>query len=117
MNVVLSNKCRGTIRDSKPARTSPYDGMEPVLLLCPEDMHASLNPHLPMHSHIDQDIWCLTPTFGLYFSAIVYICLNSIDLQQYFFYLVLHFISYWLLCKHIIVSHIFITFLEIIYYV
>ena len=33
INVVLSNKCTGTIGDSKPACTSPYDGTEPVIHL------------------------------------------------------------------------------------
>ena len=33
---VLRSKCTGTISDSKPARTSSYDGTEPVILLCLE---------------------------------------------------------------------------------
>ena len=56
INVVLSNKCTGTIEDSKPACTSPYDGTEPVILLRPENMHARLNDHLTMCSHIDLEI-------------------------------------------------------------
>ena len=56
INVVLSNKCTGTIGDSKPARTSPYDGTEPVILLRPEDMHACLNHQLTMRSYIDLEI-------------------------------------------------------------
>ena len=43
MDVVLSDKCTGTVGDSKPARTPPYDGTEPVILLRPEDMHKRLN--------------------------------------------------------------------------
>ena len=39
--------------DPKPARTSPYDGTEPVLLLRPEDMHASPNHQPNMRSLID----------------------------------------------------------------
>ena len=39
MNDVLSNKCTGTIEDPKPADTSPYDGTEPMILLCSEEMH------------------------------------------------------------------------------
>ena len=57
INVVLSNKCTGTIGDSKHACTSPYDGTEPVILLRPEDMHARVNHQLTMRiSHIDLDI-------------------------------------------------------------
>ena len=52
----MSNKCTGTIGDSKPARTSPYDGTEPVILLRPEDMHARVNYQLTMCSHIDLEI-------------------------------------------------------------
>ena len=37
---ILRSECTGTIGDPKPARTSPYDGTEPVILLRPEDMHA-----------------------------------------------------------------------------
>ena len=55
---VLRNKCTGTIGDSKPARTSPYDGTEPVILLRPEDMHALPNHQLTMRiSHIDLEIY------------------------------------------------------------
>ena len=50
---VLRSKCTGTISDSKSARTSPYDGTEPVILLRPEDMRARLIHQLPMHSYID----------------------------------------------------------------
>ena len=53
---VLWSKCTGTIGDSKPARTSPYDGTEPVILLRPEDMHARVNHQLTMRSHIDLEI-------------------------------------------------------------
>ena len=53
---VLRSKCTWTIRDSKPARTSPYDGTEPVILLRPEDMHARLSHQLTMRSHIDLEI-------------------------------------------------------------
>ena len=57
MNVVLSDKCTGTIGDSKPAPTSPYDGTKPVILLRPEDMHERLNHQLTMHiSHIYLEI-------------------------------------------------------------
>ena len=35
----------------------PYDGTEPVILLRPEDMRARLNRQLPMHSHIDFEIY------------------------------------------------------------
>ena len=48
---------QGTVGDPKPARTSPYDGTEPVILLRPEDMRACLNHQLPMHSHIDLEIY------------------------------------------------------------
>ena len=58
INVVLSNKCTGTIADSKPACTSPYDGTQPVILLRPEDMHARPNHQLTMSiSHIDLEIY------------------------------------------------------------
>ena len=56
INVVLSNKCTGTIEDSKPANTSPYDGTEPVILLRPEDMHARVNHQPTMCSHVDLEI-------------------------------------------------------------
>ena len=46
MSVVISNKCTWTIGDPKPARTSLYDGTEPVILLRLEDVHANLN-HQP----------------------------------------------------------------------
>ena len=36
-------------RPKTPARTSPYDGTEPVKLLRPEDMHARPDHQLPMH--------------------------------------------------------------------
>ena len=58
INVILGNKCTGTIGDSKPACTSPYDGTELVILLRPVDMHASPNHQLSMHnSHIDLEIY------------------------------------------------------------
>ena len=50
---ILRSECTGTIGDPKPARTSPYDGTEPVILLRPEDMHALVNHQLTMRSHID----------------------------------------------------------------
>ena len=50
---ILRSECTGTIGDPKPARTSPYDGTEPVILLRPEDMHARVNHQLTMRSHID----------------------------------------------------------------
>ena len=56
INVDLSNKCIGSIGDSKPACRSPYDGTEPVILFCPEDMHARVNHQLAMRSHIDLEI-------------------------------------------------------------
>ena len=57
MNVVLSDKCTGTIGDSKPACTSPFDGTEPAILLRPEDMHERLNHQLAMRiSRIDLEI-------------------------------------------------------------
>ena len=40
----LSIKCAGTIGDPKPARTSPYDGTELVILLRPEDMRTPKSP-------------------------------------------------------------------------
>ena len=65
--VVLRSKYTGTISDPKSARTSPYDGTEPVMLLCPEDMRAcqnhqlpteaNNNNQLPMHSYIDLEIY------------------------------------------------------------
>ena len=57
VNGILGSECSGTIGDSKPARTSPYDGTEPVILLRPEDMRARLNHQLPMHSHIAFEIY------------------------------------------------------------
>ena len=45
-----------TIGYSKPARTSPYDDTEHVILLRPEDMHARVNHQLTMRSHIDLEI-------------------------------------------------------------
>ena len=39
MSVVISSERTWTIGDPKPARTSPYDGTEPVILLRPEDMN------------------------------------------------------------------------------
>ena len=42
----------------KTARTSSYDGTEPVILHRPEDMHARLNHQLTMrNSHIDLEIY------------------------------------------------------------
>ena len=58
MSVVLSSKCTWTFGDPKPARTSTYDGMEPVILLRPEDMHASPN-HQPCTVSL---VWKLTLT-------------------------------------------------------
>ena len=57
MSVVISGKCTGTIGYPKPARTSPYDGTEPVILLCPEDMQASPNHQPTMHSLIDLETY------------------------------------------------------------
>ena len=58
MNVVLSSKCTGTIGDSKPAPTSPYDdGTGTVILLRPEDMHERLNHQLTVHSYVDLEIY------------------------------------------------------------
>ena len=57
INVVLSSKCTGTIKEPKPSRTSPYDGTEPVILLRPEDMHASLNHQLTISSNIDLETY------------------------------------------------------------
>ena len=53
--VITVNKICKTydIGDPKPARTSPYDGTEPMILLRPEDMHARVNHQLTMRSHID----------------------------------------------------------------
>ena len=45
---ILRSECTGAIGDPKPARTSPYDGTEPVILLRPEDMHARVN-HKILH--------------------------------------------------------------------
>ena len=53
---VLRSTCTGTISDSKPAGTSPYDATEPVILLHPEDMHARLSHQLTMRSHINLKI-------------------------------------------------------------
>ena len=53
MSVVISSIWTWTIGDPKPARTSPYDGTEPVILLRPEDMHASPNHQPTMYSLID----------------------------------------------------------------
>ena len=57
MNDVISSKCTWTIADPKPAHTSPYDGTEPVILLCPEDMHASPNHQPTVHSLIDLETY------------------------------------------------------------
>ena len=43
MSVVLNSKCTWAIGDLKLARTSPYNGTEPVILLRLEDMRASSN--------------------------------------------------------------------------
>ena len=57
VNDILGSECAETIGDPKPARTSSYDGTEPAILLHPEDMRARLNDQLPMHSHIDFEIY------------------------------------------------------------
>ena len=57
VNGILGSECAETIRDPKPARTSPYDGTKPVILLRSENMRARLNHQLPMHSHIDFEIY------------------------------------------------------------
>ena len=51
---ILRSECTGAIGDPKPARTSPYDGTEPVILLRPEDMHARVNhnDYTLFHVHI-----------------------------------------------------------------
>ena len=62
--ITVNNICKtydvlrstGTIGDSKPAHTSPYDGTEPVILLRPQDMHARVNHQLTMRSHIDLEM-------------------------------------------------------------
>ena len=56
MSVVISSKCTWTIGDPKPACSSPYDGTEPVILLRPEDMHASPNHQPTMHSLKSQHV-------------------------------------------------------------
>ena len=55
----LGSKCTGTVGDPKPARTSPYDGTEPVILLVlrPEDMRARPDHQLPMHSCVNWEIY------------------------------------------------------------
>ena len=65
MSVVISSKCTGTIGDSKPACTSPYDGTEPVILLRPEDMHASPNHQPTMHSLIDLETYSYNNDYKL----------------------------------------------------
>ena len=63
INDVLSSKCAGTIGDSKPAHTSPYDGTEPVILLRPEDMHPSLNHQPTIRSPIYTTVFFFTNDF------------------------------------------------------
>ena len=53
----LGSECTGTVGDPKPARTSPYDGTEPVMLLRPEDMRARPDHQLPMHSCVNWEIY------------------------------------------------------------
>ena len=52
---VLRSKCTGTISDSKPARTFPYDGMEPVILRRPEDMRAPSITNCPCTTYRFRD--------------------------------------------------------------
>ena len=56
----LRNKCTGTIENPKLACASPYDCTEPVILLCPEDMHTRLNHQPTMCSHIKLKIYSIT---------------------------------------------------------
>ena len=75
MSVVISSKCTWTIGDTKPARTSPYDGTEPVILLRPEDMRARLNHQLTMYSLKDLKTYS-------YNNDISYHCIIDNNVQQ-----------------------------------